>query len=200
MKRTYRVVFFLFPLVLQSQQVKMEIPDTRKILKGKLSIVFKDTVSEEQARVFIRQLGYSIAESKYKPVTVFAGADDSLSTEAVNKLKTHPAFLSVQYRDMMSILEWIKQRLRERDSVFAMTFPDSSASLPRFSVLVIFASTASEESVRKLVGEVRELKNPRFHKSINEIVINVPEDKEEQAAARAQKSGLVEFVSYIIAQ
>jgi hypothetical protein len=191
------ILFVLSQGMIRSQTVEMKIPDTRKLERGKLSVVFKDTVGEEEARRLIQQSGYTIAESKFKPVMLFAQADDSLSRAAVQRLSSHPQFLSMYQQDLRPFIEFGKKMIMAKDSAFWSAVKDTVA-LPRFTIVVAFKSNASESDLRKFVEPIRELKQPRISKSVNEMVVEVPPGAEETAMTRLRKSRLVEVVSYIV--
>jgi hypothetical protein len=181
------------------QTVDMKTPNTRKLEKGKLSVVFKDTVDEDEASRVIRQLGYSVAASKFKPVILFAQADDALSRTTVQQLSSHPQFLDIHQQDLRPFVERGKQMMRMQDSARWGALKDTM-TVPRVSIVVAFKSNTRESDLWNFVKQIGELKQPRISKSLNEMIINVSPGAEEAAITRLRKSRLVEIVSYVVAQ
>lgn len=200
-----KTVFLPFAILLTlcssglSQTVEMQIPDTKKIVEGKLSVLFKDTVSEEHATRAIIGLGYSIAESRFKPVVVIAHSNDSLSAESLKRLRGHPAFVRIIHTDMGRVREITLQKMKELYPEQAKAFPDT-ISFPRFMHSIHFSSSAKKEEILDFINAIVELKDVQIKKSPNQLVINVPKGKDEQAVRQLRKNRMVEEVSYIVAE
>jgi hypothetical protein len=177
--RVVRVVLLAALLTLvqlddiRAQTVTFDPPAAVVVAPGKLSVTFKQEVSQSSAEVLVKQLGFQILELRFEDVIITANSFSPFSDQAVAALESHPRVKEV-----------------ERFSV-----PID----PEFHVSVVFDNSIDPEEAEWVVSEWRggDTMILNVRALPKEIVVAVRPGREDAAIEVLKASDLVHDVTYV---
>lgn len=154
----------------QAQTVEYTIPTEYDLVPGRLSVTFVDTLSEQAARAVLADLGYTVVDTSHFAPTV---------VEVVDASDLSPADLNAlkavsEIRDVVLVAGRLRLRLDP---------------------------TLDRKDAANLVR--RHIPNGRilgYSTRPHELIIVVPETKEETALERLEAHPLVRYVAYLMAE
>ncbi len=175
------ILFLCFPAY--AQEVEFNIPTEIDIVQGQLSIVFKEDVSESQARQYLEQLPYDILDVNFFPVLITGELEKPLDEKVIQKMREDKRILTVEQQTTPGpILD---------TNVSTETGP------PRLILHTSYpAGTSSAQAKKALKKHVRRLESIRIESLPNEIIVDVG-DQDEEAFDLLQSNKIVKWVSYV---
>ncbi len=173
------VLFFIAALLagpVHAQTIEFEIPDGYDLIEGRLSVTFREDVTESKAREVVEKLGLTPVSFQFYPVEVSFRMKSPLSNSQLQVLREKPGVLSIDEKDLHP----------------------AAAALPYSYLVLMDPSTTRPEAFRavQFVGgeQTQVIKKP------NDVTLSLDEAKEDIVIEQLERHELVKYVAYLSAE
>ena len=180
---TLLVTACLLSVSLHAQQVEFNIPAEINIVEGRLSVVFKDHVAEEEALQLITQLNYKVLEVSFSPVVINGELKNPVTEEVLGNIRTDKRVLDVTFYTTPT-------------THLLNTVEETEPSTPSTMISVTFHTGISPSQAKQQLQKYVKLVSSTVHTLPNEIIVDVGSD-DDVAFELLQERKQVKWVSYV---
>ena len=173
----------LLPASSSAQEVEFDIPSEIDIVQGRLSITFRDAVTEETARQLVTNLGYEVIDAVFEPGIVWANLQNRLSNRQIRQLTRDPRVIDVAQTAIPQPVE-------------TSANDEQPTNNPQYALVVTLLPTVSQKEATELLASTEGAVFSRMEKRPNELVIEVG-DQDAEAFATLEDRDEVKWVTYV---